>query len=1092
MVVRIRASLPALMLVACSPAAAVDAPVSPPRAIGVEEAASKTPASGWHYHPPEMAEVRAGWPLADGRWLLVGDLGERWLTEPLPRQPSAAAPARTYRAQPSTYRAPDRLVGVTPWQESRSGAAHRWLFVGEGGTLYTAEEPLGPLTAGAAAPHPLRRVAAAGGSAVGVDLLGHVYLHQGDAWQDAADAGPLLHDVASAASGELLGLAMPEALWRSVDQGRSWSQLAQAPFGAHQLVRLRDGVVIVRGATSDMRWSGADGLEAVTGEAPLTLPASTSSAQIELLPPRGPRSSAIEQRMAVLSGDLYTEVFEQEPRDEEGDEEEDRHSRWMLARGTVGADLELRSLDLESTCEGGVVLAARDSHLLIVCGRSLDDGVGVDLFRSSNGGEQIEQLPATGLVARAEVSVTLSPDGTALLTGLCLETEGETSCTPKGPLRLGASATRTEPTQAGDLTGPAESPIFSDDGERAYFAGHRAKDGGAALFVSMDAGKTFSSHPLSPPKGTPGAWRAATDEVDVTLTPGADGEVGVILRGEPPRYLIASADGQVTAVASLPAETVAVSGQGRSILALGVLRDAVGKLELSAFESLDAGGSFRPVSPPLHLRLDELDSPTVHCSSGGCVIGDRLTRVGWGGTEAMALPRPPSVQGAAQPALRQAVRCTLDEASGWAHVDQVVGRGDSVAPSAFQAFRGRAQWSLLRYADDSGVVDAVSALSTAGKFQIDRHTLLGPVKDRSRVAYHVAPQMEGYAAVRVPLPTARDALAGQPLLGVELGWINYVRAEQGHALLPDAGRFDVDHVTPGARPQLMTSLLSVSPGGVFLRPSSERRDIFVLDVDGRLRGRADYPSWPATRASSGRSEAVLVAGGALAVGLFSDSPRGTTTTLSLAPLDFASQASGPASAPATPTASPATFVSVAPVGLDQHVELRWTYRGAEVGTVVLILDPQDNRGRGYFAPFTSDGRVGAAVAVPTQLDLSAAPRACSDVEVRDTARVVAPYMSGTRHPLVIASAEGSWTLLTSRAVLHGTPSNPCVLGWDAEDVGRGGQGVTALVAGDMKSGWLFHSLDGGRLEHRPLRCEPSPDEALPQEIWREPGTVVTP
>jgi hypothetical protein len=132
------------------------------------------------------------------------------------------------------------------------------------------------------------------------------------------------------------------------------------------------------------------------------------------------------------------------------------------------------------------------------------------------------------------------------------------------------------------------------------------------------------------------------------------------------------------------------------------------------------------------------------------------------------------------------------------------------------------------------------------------------------------------------------------------------------------------------------------------------------------------------------------------------------------------------------------------------------------------------------------------VPVPTQLDLPSLPPACGDAERQATARVVAPYMSGTRHPVLVSAGSMAWTLLSSRAVLHGTPSRPCVLGWDAQEVGRQSQEVSALIAGDMRSGWLFRVTDGGGLQHRPLRCQPSPDEPLPDTLWREPGTVVLP
>ena len=49
------------------------------------------PPERWHYHPPELGNIEDGMRLPDGRWLLIGDGGERWLTEPLPRRRTAMA-----------------------------------------------------------------------------------------------------------------------------------------------------------------------------------------------------------------------------------------------------------------------------------------------------------------------------------------------------------------------------------------------------------------------------------------------------------------------------------------------------------------------------------------------------------------------------------------------------------------------------------------------------------------------------------------------------------------------------------------------------------------------------------------------------------------------------------------------------------------------------------------------------------------------------------------------------------------------------------------------------------------------------------------
>ncbi len=71
---------------ACGPTPTAEAPVAPAASISTDDgtADARAPAAGWRYHPRQMADITDGVRLSDGSWLLVGELGERWRTEPLP------------------------------------------------------------------------------------------------------------------------------------------------------------------------------------------------------------------------------------------------------------------------------------------------------------------------------------------------------------------------------------------------------------------------------------------------------------------------------------------------------------------------------------------------------------------------------------------------------------------------------------------------------------------------------------------------------------------------------------------------------------------------------------------------------------------------------------------------------------------------------------------------------------------------------------------------------------------------------------------------------------------------------------------------
>jgi hypothetical protein len=113
---------------------------------------------------------------------------------------------------------------------------------------------------------------------------------------------------------------------------------------------------------------------------------------------------------------------------------------------------------------------------------------------------------------------------------------------------------------------------------------------------------------------------------------------------------------------------------------------------------------------------------------------------------------------------------------------------------------------------------------------------------------------------------------------------------------------------------------------------------------------------------------------------------------------------------------------------------------------------------------------------------------------------------GARHPVIVFEPQGKSSvttgapvvLLTSSAVIHGTPSAPCVAAWDASS--RELPNVAAIVGGDLVHSWLFrssppapgtpgHPPQHPSVEMHPMTCRYEANATLPSDIWEEPGTT---
>jgi hypothetical protein len=137
------------------------------------------------------------------------------------------------------------------------------------------------------------------------------------------------------------------------------------------------------------------------------------------------------------------------------------------------------------------------------------------------------------------------------------------------------------------------------------------------------------------------------------------------------------------------------------------------------------------------------------------------------------------------------------------------------------------------------------------------------------------------------------------------------------------------------------------------------------------------------------------------------------------------------------------------------------------------------------------------VPVATQFDLANVPRACNAADRAASPRVVVPYQTGTRHPVLVTDpVEPMRVLLTGDAVLYGAPSSACAAAYDATVVPESASvpAERAIISVDaLDRSWLFRFADGSRdqprsLEYRAMSCRFDPTSEKPPEVKGQNGT----
>jgi hypothetical protein len=192
-----------------------------------------------------------------------------------------------------------------------------------------------------------------------------------------------------------------------------------------------------------------------------------------------------------------------------------------------------------------------------------------------------------------------------------------------------------------------------------------------------------------------------------------------------------------------------------------------------------------------------------------------------------------------------------------------------------------------------------------------------------------------------------------------------------------------------------------------------------------------------------------------------------------------------------------------PAAEDFELAQDWglSYVDGRAALLVGQRDPSGTFAATWLYPIRASGPVvDAPIAVPTQRDSGERPARCSPVQRATSARVVAPYLPGTRHAIVIADAvEPLRVMLTGAAVMHGTPDAACVAAFEAEIVAIDTTTVTEneraiIPLAELDASWLFRLLpatgEEPRVEARRMSCRFDPNLEVPIEVYQAQGTVI--
>ncbi len=751
--------------------------------------------------------------LSGSSRLCVGAIGERWLDDP-------------GGAIASPYLAPETLVSAVP------ADANHWVFVGVHGDRFSAETPLGPFTSARRPPQKYVQYAVAAGQWYGITSDGEFW---SGAWNDLSGARLSLSapvfDFAISPSGKGLALSLPERVWSTHNRGLSWDALEVNPVGA-----------------THVTLSGADTFDITALLPQVTRPIEGLSIR-DAKEARGQvirlnyKPALFLEAQALVEGraaELASQVIELRKFDD----------GWRVGVGAIDKPLTFAKTSGLDGC-AAIRLAMSGQFCLAVCrlDNPKDDGSGLTFLRSDDKALNFVELPGSVLGRFNDIHLAAISGRHFVATGLCAPSDSQRGvepglartlvntkvvrdCIPKSaidiklsePLPNGRLALRMEPVAAPGAHVTARPIATSRDGQLVAFISRADITKPWLLYLSNDAGSTFSAHSIdalpitngaipSGPRAKPELVRRETRAV-LSAKFSEDRSLSLVLRdGDAP--IVANFDdrGHLVATTLAPPGVSRVDAMGARILAVSLSERAV-------YESLNRGASFELVGHlPAAACLTDLSCP-VTCTSGGCLIGERFTRVGWGGrgnatldiagnSEALDPSFEPETE---RVMFRTPLVCQADART--AHGSLTLTHEpvpEQVSLAELLWYSPWLDWSK----GSAGVYRAIR-----GRSVVEQLSAFGPANHAERAGIAINFNDAGLAFLRsTELPRV-----GEPLGDLQLAWIRFKQSNWAHARFRDAVPMNEadTYVYSGQRARrLLPAQLTVSGEGVFVNAHAD-------------------------------------------------------------------------------------------------------------------------------------------------------------------------------------------------------------------------------------------------------------------------------
>ncbi len=972
---------------ACSPATP-NPEVAKPTTLGADAGGPTGPSfatpSRWALTFSPRWRAVTSIELDSGSKLTAGEGGERWIESVSGSNEGAATLA------------PERIVGI---QKADGG----YRFVGSSGSVYVSREPLGPLTRGSAAVPGTRQVAVGKVAIVIVDGKGELQRSTdgGHTWAkvDLPSKEGVVVDIAMLGDKGIL-VAAPQRFYGTKDDGLTWT-VAKSPGVGVQSVVARDGALWVDGVEDSMRFDPAwgtfqQGTPAHTTHRPQ---AKTLAAQT---------INRIDGRRAIqLSGNGNERV-------------------WTLALGDGGVLAKARKIDELDGCEM-VDAAIRGDDVVIACDARGNVTSGIDkdastnvpmhyaygkttnlltdggtlgwitrIVRSADGGRTFREDTTVegGMPQRGDVSIAIGAEDFVYLGRRC----GPGYNSPCLPARVRASKTAGFSEVVGDDDNAQSGQVrFATSGAQSSVYSVGMRDGEAFLF----RWKSGSASPEAI-----GRVAASIDPQSATLTIDEDGSVRGFARSGKDALLFTYKEGGTVATTTLQVPITHAAFAG--IHGYGV-SSAVGTTDAKAYESTDGGKTWGIATSPAYMT--NIDA----CSSFGCVT-DRGVRWGWD-----APPNASGDGGSAQlaseskPQYARPLRCSAK--------DKWIELGGGNLPNVSYVDHGASRW-VLPTRDKDGKITLLASKRGDSTTKTTPTQLLGapPPSPKFGAGTMVHVQPDGVVALRYSYLRERKGPGRYNPVDAQLAWYRDATGKVSHQTVNKNPPFRVNKDPQGgydrdAQPAYseLPEIVALGSKGVYFRPGSYAEEdgngepkpiaLQLLRDDGKI----DKIKMPDNADSSGGSAIIATIDGANS--LFAHNPESWSAT------SFSD--------------SKRVFYSVLGGLGDDDGVVDLMNLGGKPSFVATLRDPA----RSWIIGLKAEPDLGTVTSIATQKSLGDVPKSCDGAVPADpnAYRVDAPYVFGSRRPVIVDSDGATVILATDRAEIRGTLASPdaCVAAFDA-------------------------------------------------------------